>query len=167
MTILYDLAPKDQDAAFQPAEKSERPAGITTAQPVLKPQTLLIDLRTTADFALWHLPDAVNLPLLSLSSATPSPFSDASTLERQWRELETLFQHQALEGGSIPTPSLSSKRVFLICYDGDTVRVAASVLRAKGIEANSVRGGFQVLARLWPDLCAGEPNAARKMMELC
>ena len=35
--------------------------------------------------------------------------------------------------------------MLVICYNGDTARVATSVLRAKGIEADSLRGGYQAL----------------------
>jgi cysteine synthase A len=60
-------------------------------------------------------------------------------LEAQWLELETLFKaEQALS-------KLRGQHVLVICYHGDTARVATSVLRAKGIEADSLRGGYQAL----------------------
>lgn len=31
---------------------------------------------------------------------------------------------------------------MLVCYDGDTARVATSVLRARNIQASSIRGGM-------------------------
>lgn len=40
---------------------------------------------------------------------------------------------------------LQGHHVLVICYNGDTARVATSVLRAKGIEADSLRGGYQAL----------------------
>lgn len=40
------------------------------------------------------------------------------------------------------------KRTLVICYDGDTSRVATSVLRAKGYAADSIRGGFSNFALL-------------------
>ena len=35
--------------------------------------------------------------------------------------------------------------MLVLCYGGDTSRVATSVLRAKGVDAVSVGGGFQAL----------------------
>lgn len=48
---------------------------------------------------------------------------------------------------------LQGHHVLVICYHGDTARVATSVLRAKGIEADSLRGGYQALRDhgLWGD----------------
>jgi rhodanese-related sulfurtransferase len=48
---------------------------------------------------------------------------------------------------------LRGQHVLVICYHGDTARVATSVLRAKGIEADSLRGGYQALRDhgLWGD----------------
>lgn len=47
---------------------------------------------------------------------------------------------------------LLGKRVLLVSYDGDTARVATSVLRARGVEAESVRGGAAAVAEAawWP-----------------
>lgn len=127
----------------------------------LKSNSLLIDLRTAGDFAQWHLPCAINMPLASLSPSTPNPFSHPFTLEQQWRELEALFQRGDDDGASqaatnssarFAITALRGQLVFLFCYDGDTARVATSVLRAKGIEADSVRGGLRALLREWPEL---------------
>lgn len=40
------------------------------------------------------------------------------------------------------------KRILVLCYDGDSARVATSVLRAKGYEADSIRGGFKALGEM-------------------
>ena len=72
-----------------------------------------------------------------------SPFFDSQALEAQWRELESLFGFQNAESES-PLKELASsgRSVMLICYDGDTARIATSVLRAKNIRASSIRGGM-------------------------
>jgi cysteine synthase A len=101
----------------------------------LKPQHRVIDLRRSGDFSAWNLPESINLPLSSLGPHTPSPFSDPAVLEAQWVELEKIFND-----GKLVT-DLGSHHVLVVCYDGDTARVATSVLRAKGLEADSVRGG--------------------------
>jgi hypothetical protein len=44
----------------------------------------------------------------------------------------------------------------MICYDGDTARVATSVLRAKGISASSVKGGITAIKKELPRLQMAE-----------
>ncbi|KAK1142279.1 hypothetical protein N8T08_008024 [Aspergillus melleus] len=107
----------------------------------LRPACCVLDLRTAVDFSAWHLPGSVNIPLQNLDSHTPKPFSNPRVLENQWRELEALFTDA--QANVIST--LQGHHVLVICYNGDTARVATSVLRAKGIEADSLRGGYQAL----------------------
>ncbi|KAJ5966472.1 hypothetical protein N7481_013186 [Penicillium waksmanii] len=104
----------------------------------LKPQHRVIDLRKATDFGEWHLPESINLPLNSAGPHTPSPFSDPTVLEAQWVELEQIFHDRLVS-------DLGSHHVVVVCYDGDTARVATSVLRARNIEADSVRGGYRAL----------------------
>lgn len=59
-------------------------------------------------------------------------------LEAQWVELEQIFQDKLVS-------DLGSHHVLVVCYDGDTARVATSVLRARGLEADSVRGGYRAM----------------------
>ena len=106
---------------------------------VLKPQNRVLDLRQPGDFYAWHLPGSMNLPLSSLGPHSPSPFSDPGVLEAQWVELENIFRDEAL------VSELGRLHVLVVCYDGDSARVATSVLRAKGLEADSVRGGYHAL----------------------
>lgn len=109
-----------------------------SSSPLLGSGHVLLDLRSSADFDVCHLPGAVNRPLLSCSSSTPSPFFNPQLLESQWLELESVFDISTVE-------ILSNKSVFLVCYDGDTSRIATSVLRAKGISACSIRLGVRDL----------------------
>ena len=113
----------------------------------LRPQSCVLDLRTAADFSTWHLPGSVNIPIHSLDFHTPKPFSNPRVLETQWRELEAMFSDE------MALFRLQGHHVLVICYHGDTARVATSVLRAKGIEADSLRGGYQALRDhgLWGD----------------
>lgn len=106
---------------------------------VLKPQNRVLDLRQKDDFHAWHLPGSVNLPLSSVGPHSPSPFSDPGVLEAQWVELEKIFKDDVL------VSDLGRHHVLVVCYDGDSARVATSVLRAKGLEADSVRGGHRAL----------------------
>ncbi|OJJ06795.1 hypothetical protein ASPVEDRAFT_33065 [Aspergillus versicolor CBS 583.65] len=113
----------------------------------LRPQCCVVDLRTSTDFNSWHLPGSVNIPLKSLDSHTPKPFFNPSILEAQWLELEALLKQQSV------LTQLQDQHVLVICYNGDTARVATSVLRAQKIEADSLRGGYQALKDqgLWGD----------------
>ncbi|KAM0078639.1 hypothetical protein ACKRZS_009364 [Fusarium odoratissimum] len=107
-----------------------------------KQDTTIIDLRQPDDFSMFHLPGAVNMPFVQ--DGTPSPFSDAKLLESLWKNLDGAFKAPGAE----VQPLLSGRRVLLTCYDGDSARVATSVLRAKGYEADSIRGGFQALNKM-------------------
>lgn len=104
--------------------------------------TTIIDLRQPQDFSNFHLPGAVNIPFVN--DNTPSPFSDAKLLETLWKSLEDTFKKPDQDLQSL----LQGRRILLTCYDGDSARVATSVLRAKGYESDSIRGGFQALNKM-------------------
>ncbi|KAI1080698.1 tryptophan synthase beta subunit-like PLP-dependent enzyme [Whalleya microplaca] len=110
----------------------------------LKQDVAIIDLRQPNDFAKFNLPGSINLPFANSTDA--SPFSDPAVLASLWPKLDARF--------SSPDQSLLSiqgKRILVLCYDGDSSRVATSVLRAKGYEADSLRGGFRALGNLNAD----------------
>jgi rhodanese-related sulfurtransferase len=108
---------------------------------------VLLDLRKPEDFVTSHIPGSYNLPLQSLNATTSSPFSDAAVLEKQWKELEATFTNERINAHE-----LAGKDVYIICYSGDTARVATSVLRAKAISASSVKGGITALRKELPHL---------------
>lgn len=116
----------------------------TTSVTSFDERNILLDLRTPSDFAAWNFPFSENLPLESLSADTDSPFKDAVILEKQWLELDELFR-----ADDSRVMELQGKQVLALCYDGDTSRVAASVLRAKGVDACSLRGGLRELCKSW------------------
>ncbi|KAK2592360.1 hypothetical protein QQS21_009940 [Conoideocrella luteorostrata] len=123
---------------------------------VAKPRTQILDFRRSIDFEAFHLPNSVNMPLEALKqgAACGSPFAnpvdDCTMLEELWLELEGLFSTQK-DGTKNPITEalmamLKNRKVLTICYDGDSARVANSVLRAKGVESESIYGGFAALA---------------------
>ena len=134
-----------------------------------KPNRLVLDLRSPADFDSWHLPHSINVPLESLSATTPNPFVDPDTLAKQWREHEERtfnFGHQGSERAinqpewlNILSENAQKIAVTLLCYDGDTSRIATSVLRNKGIEATSIKGGRNAIFALYSrtPLCEAPP----------
>jgi rhodanese-related sulfurtransferase len=111
--------------------------------------TVLIDLRKPGDFIASQIPGSYNLPLQSLNAFTASPFFDATVLEKQWTELDAMFSQNTLNAYD-----LAGKNIGVLCYHGDTARVATSVLRAKGIAASSIKGGVQALGTQLPGLLA-------------
>jgi rhodanese-related sulfurtransferase len=115
---------------------------ITTVPIQCRPEWLLIDLRNTTDFEAGHLPGAFNCPLQSLIAGGKSPFFDNQVLETQWLELESLFGSKNKDSEILKELESPGRSVMLFCYDGDTARVATSVLRAKGFKACSVMGGM-------------------------
>jgi rhodanese-related sulfurtransferase len=107
-----------------------------------KADVSVIDLRQPSDFAINNLPGSWNLPIALATDV--SPFSSPAVMTAVWTQLENTFSN--------PDEDLlrlvQNKRILLICYDGDSARVATSVLRAKGYVADSVRDGFANFAPL-------------------
>jgi rhodanese-related sulfurtransferase len=142
---LYEQADVNYDSGLS---DSETPSDGTNTPRLnekslqLQPNVMVLDLREASEFGKWHLPGSINLPLVSARSEGPSPFDDTKVLEEQWRELEKIFSPQGTPFSELLLAGLKSRFVALVCADGDTARVASSVLRAKGIEASSIAGGI-------------------------
>lgn len=119
----------------------------------------ILDYRRSSDFDSSHLPYSMNIPLETLrdGSARGSPFADpvgdCTMLEELWLELDGLFSvatNDSRHDRAAETliSFLHSKKVLTICYDGDCARVANSVLRAKGVHSESIRGGYATLVHV-------------------
>ncbi|OAQ96442.1 hypothetical protein LLEC1_00990 [Akanthomyces lecanii] len=125
--------------------------------------TATLDLRQPADFEKGKLPGSFNVPLAR--PGTTSPFFDPSTLSQLWTQLEKEFASP-----SAGLASLEGKDTLVVCYDGDSARVAASVMRAKGYEANSLRAGLDGLVTMLstPQTCSKtEPEQQTSWLQLC
>jgi rhodanese-related sulfurtransferase len=122
--------------------------------------TVVLDLRKPEDYITGHIPGSYNIPLKSLNASTPSPFFDAATLEQQWKELDAMFTSD-----HINAHELIGREVHIICYDGDTARVATSVLRAKGISASSVKDGITAIKKELPHLQRAERGEGLRQEE--
>lgn len=105
----------------------------------LKSDACILDLRQPSDFEDFHLPRSVNIPFVYHD--TPNPFQDPKALESLWNSLESAFTSPTQDIQQL----IQDKRILVLCYDGDSARVATSVLRAKGYEADNLRGGFAAL----------------------
>jgi rhodanese-related sulfurtransferase len=104
-------------------------------------KTSIVDLRSVDDFEACHVQGSVNLPLHSLTSSSPSPFADARVLEQQWRELNGKLLE--IDGEADQLALLRDRnKILVICYTGNTARIATSILRARKAEAFSLKGGF-------------------------
>jgi rhodanese-related sulfurtransferase len=103
------------------------------------PLPVLLDFRCSTDFENNHFPGALNYPLKSLKKSYKSPYEDSKVLEEQWLELEAVFGDRDTETWK----DFQGRLVVLVCYGGDTARVASSVLRARGVEAVSIKGGMK------------------------
>ncbi|KAK1978793.1 cysteine synthase [Colletotrichum cereale] len=126
------------------AQLSSTPRSIDTGSASLiscHPNRAIIDLRKPEDFQKNHIPGSENIPIVE--SSNWKPFSDAKILEKLWLKLEATFDSKA-ESGMIMEEH-RQKPIVVLCYDGDSARVATSVLRAKGFEADSVRGGMRAM----------------------
>ncbi|OLN97762.1 Cysteine synthase B [Colletotrichum chlorophyti] len=108
------------------------------------PNTVIIDLRRTEDYRNLNIPGSINIP--AVASKDWKPFADAVLLEKLWTELEALFAPTTDTGKQME--GYRRRPVLVVCYNGDCSRVATSVLRAQGFEADSVRGGLRALTDL-------------------
>ncbi|KAF7563424.1 hypothetical protein G7046_g703 [Stylonectria norvegica] len=107
-----------------------------------KSGTAILDIRQAVDYIDFHLPGSINVPFVH--EADSSPFSDPQVLESLWQRLEEIF----LVPGLGLQAFTDAEKVLIVCYDGDSSRVATSVLRARGYEADSIKLGFHALREL-------------------
>lgn len=114
----------------------------------LQSDAAIIDLRQPADFESFSFDGAVNIPFVT--DNTPGPFSNARVLDDLWQRLDHKFQAPDRE----VREKIQDKRLLLLCYDGDSARVATSVLRAHGYEAHSIKGGYKQIGQCLDDLNA-------------
>ncbi|KAI8200961.1 Cysteine synthase B [Colletotrichum sp. SAR 10_65] len=99
------------------------------------PNTVIVDLRRQEDYQTHHIPGSENVPVVE--SKDWEPFSDAKVLETLWLKLEAIFEATSEIGKKMEQHR--SKPILLLCYNGNNARVAASVLRAKGFEADCLQ----------------------------
>jgi rhodanese-related sulfurtransferase len=103
----------------------------------------VIDIRNPTDFQNGSLEGAKNVPFDTVRTDVASPFDDVAILESQWLEMNERvsrnFENELNE---------HVDSVVTICYNGESARLLTSILRAHGVEAYSVKGGFSSLTRL-------------------
>ncbi|RKF79621.1 putative cysteine synthase b [Golovinomyces cichoracearum] len=101
------------------------------------------DLRTVMDFDNWHLPGAVSKPLMNLTAERPSSFFDTTVMKLLWWEMETIANNYV----GLKCPEYRIDHFLLLCYNGETSRMATSELWARGIKAINLMNGMNNLAK--------------------
>ncbi|KAG9091149.1 hypothetical protein FS749_016768 [Ceratobasidium sp. UAMH 11750] len=104
---------------------------------------VVIDLREVGSRPALNVSNVQHFPVCSKSS--PNPFSNPSTLAREWKLMDS--QLGTAEYGVLGK-DLKEKVVILVCYEGHTSSVGASVLRSRGVEAYWVEGGMNAWGKL-------------------
>lgn len=152
--------PSPSELSSDPSESGSE----TSVQSAGLLRPAIIDLRSRKDFGEGHLAHARNIPLASLNADDPSPYADAVLLATQWTELNKRFVEQpkvehecpgngVAELNALELPEMlaclrrSQREALVVDYDGETGRLATSVLREAGVKAYSVVGGWAALTK--------------------
>lgn len=85
-----------------------------------------------------HILASTNSPLRNLSEASGDIFQHPTMIHSYWNNLKTMFK---LEGGEILGDKSST--LLVVCYSGETSRLANSILRAAGYNAFHLKGGYR------------------------
>ena len=99
----------------------------------------VVDLRQSIDFQKDHVTGSINSPLNTLTPMTKDIFGDPNAIYTHWGNLKTNFDAEGERLG--PKGSV----ILVLCYDGETSRLATSILRARNYTAFSVMAGFPAL----------------------
>lgn len=116
----------------------------TSSKPEPLPKVTVIDLRSSQDFGKEHVPGAISSPLANLTAATPNPSDDVETLEQQWKDLKAKCDGKEL----MDICNAAKDPCLVLCYNGETSRIATALLRARGVEAYSAMGGMMAIQDL-------------------
>jgi len=127
-------------------------------------ELIVLDLRPAEDFASSHVKGSRNIPL---RQTQPDFYGTASAVQRRWLEMKRALDEEFLAARDSEEPldtaipnkqgAMSTGRrrggthqrtVLVVCCDGDSARMATSMLRAKRLCAYSVEGGFAALKRM-------------------
>ena len=101
----------------------------------------ILDIRPQADYHAWHIPGSRNIDVYhALHSGLPGLLAD----------------YKAPAG----TP------VVAVCFVGQTSRVAAGYLRARGIPALSLTGGMQAWSQAWNTAEVPLPGGSTRVIQV-
>lgn len=104
-----------------------------------------IDLRSPEDFEECHVQGAFTSPLDGLTPTSTSvfEFGEPQVLIDQWKRLKAKIE----DAGVSKWLSAATNPLLVLDYDGNTSRVMAAALRARGFEAYSFKDGMSGLAK--------------------
>ncbi len=111
----------------------------------------ILDIRAAEDYDESHVFNALSSPMEGFSSSTPNPlaeFTETDDLRQQWTSLKAKFSGQDPSTEKTLSRKLSDSVIVVLCYSGETSRIATAVLRTRGLEAFSVRGGTRALEQV-------------------
>ncbi|KAF7585768.1 hypothetical protein BBP40_010141, partial [Aspergillus hancockii] len=103
---------------------------------------VLVDLRPESAFAEGHIKTSQNLPL---SETIDDFFGDSHAVQKRWLELTDLLAREQWLLERTPETQTRFGPVLIVCAEGDTGRMAVSMLRARGRVAFSLEGGFEAI----------------------
>ncbi|RYP71910.1 hypothetical protein DL771_004513 [Monosporascus sp. 5C6A] len=111
----------------------------------------IIDLRSAKSFCGDHMSGSYSLPLPGLMATTAAGdlFAHPEKVYEVWKGLRALLLED--DGASQPIGEIGRRALpsLVLCYDGYASSLATSILRAEGIEAFSVAGGFRGIEEMW------------------
>ncbi|KAJ4469556.1 tryptophan synthase beta subunit-like PLP-dependent enzyme [Lentinula aciculospora] len=118
-----------------------------TAEFQIWKSVVILDIRSEVDFSKRHFPAAIRFDIGN-NGESPNPFHDTPTMVKQWRSLNEQLSHE----NPIFGQEIDGKTAVIFCYDGNTSRVATSILRHRGVEAYSCVGGISACWELLDDI---------------
>jgi rhodanese-related sulfurtransferase len=107
------------------------------------PSIRVVDLRSTDDFNNHHITGAYSCPAphLTADTKTPFDFGDPNALVNQWKDLNTMLENSELVSKFFGADG----PVLILCYNGETSRLLTAMVRGRGVDAYSFRGGVSGL----------------------
>ncbi|KAK1826971.1 cysteine synthase [Podospora conica] len=130
----------------RPSTSLPTPPGFRTlaldGHDLLQEPAIIVDIRPRESYVRSHVRGAWNVPL----AVPPTDFfGDAKVVEQRWWEMRG-----AIDGPLWPGPDeMQERQVLVLCGNGELGRMGVAMLRARGVEAFSVEGGYDAL------LCRG------------
>lgn len=115
------------------------------------PSIRVIDLRSADDFHNHHITSAYSCPAphLTVDTKTPFDFGDPNALVNQWKDLNTMLENSELFSKFFGADGPA----LILCYNGETSRLLTAMVRGRGVEAYSFRGGVSGLMEYLDSQC--------------
>ncbi len=138
--IGFELDPKEAYGVIYPAPVKETWRRLQENEKIsVNSNIAVIDIRSRGEFLHFHLPGSERMDMYKITE-------NLSKLTKKWKK----------------------KKVMLFCPMGVRTKIIADMLRKKGVEAYSIKGGAtewsaRNLPRWRPDICNIQNNADRNL----